>query len=410
MTGVKFCEPNVVWDLECAHPDLFNFLKEQNGWPTEDYYNLKKKVPTAETFAVFDSEHYFRPAQHFRAFYKKGLKGDVIAFKGSEVVIDDLADFLFGLSQQKLDGKGCLVGVYSYSYLEHFPLIEQKIPGALLLKEALQEAQAAADFQLAYLRRYKELAEVPMPLFVHQWPQETVDHFLAILKPMLSSRAYGIVQQLAAEGLGYYVYYFHSSPQRVRHLTIQSDPFDFIKGYPYWMSKLEKQINPEIVINGWIQLIARMLLLGYLPYTVSHRYIGQCIEEQNTVVSGGFVDMDSIRPIHQITDEREFYESFFNTVITFSNTLKKFLLGELAQNEGDYCSKMSSLSITSCLWDELKHAIKVEEKEGHFVDQRIHQLMFGASFCQKVSPALSGLYPELKSSQQVLQKFFSHHQ
>jgi hypothetical protein len=103
---------------------------------------------------------------------------------------------------------------------------------------------------------------------------------------------------------------------------------------PARLGRLAAHGAPDAVVDRWIRLFARLLALGYLPAVASQNVTGQAVQAQNVVVGGGFVDVDSLKPIDAFGSERELVESYGITMITFVHTLAAYLFGEVEPAPG----------------------------------------------------------------------------
>ena len=140
MEGIKLCKAEVVWDIADHTPHLLEILEKNNPWAHRNYLGMRGEVPVASTCEPFEHNRYFRPIRHVRTFYMNVPGGSVLGIKGSEVLADDLADLLAGLNNYRVSSQRR--GSSLWSAIEHFPLVEQKVPAALLRTEAEGEARA----------------------------------------------------------------------------------------------------------------------------------------------------------------------------------------------------------------------------------------------------------------------------
>lgn len=259
---------------------------------------------------------YHRPKGHWRCLYQWDSWG-CLAVKGGEshsphfdsmleIMERQRLTFRYGFDEQPQNAR--------LSVLERFLFVENKFPGAVRLQEALDEARVAADFQLAYWRRYGELARAPLPLVVHQIPQELERSLLELLCRRLPARHHGRVQALLP--LGVLVYWYPTLPERVSHVRLPEGE--------HWQF-LRQLLDPRQVVESWIELLTRCLLLGWVPCDPRSSLQGMCLEAQNLTLDGGMVDLDSLRRLETFHDPRSAVERCFEVLAA---SIAHFLTGK----------------------------------------------------------------------------------
>lgn len=189
------------------------------------------------------------------------------------------------------------------SVLERFLFLENKFPGAVRLQEALDEAHLAADFQLAHWQRFGQLARVPLPLVVHQIPSEREQILVELLRRRLPERHHGRIQALLP--LGVLVYWYPTLPERVSHLRLPEGPR---------LELLSQLLDPRRLVESWVELLTRSLLLGWVPCDPRSSLQGMCLEAQNLTLDGGMVDLDSLRRLESFLDPRPAVERCFEVL------------------------------------------------------------------------------------------------
>lgn len=317
----------VTWDAARDAPQLFAVASEDVHALVA---RLRESVPIAPSIDPFDDDASVRPYRHLRAFYLR-VPGGVVAIKGTEPYAPDLRMKLMGLRAFRVDYPPR--GRSLFSALEHFPIVEQKVPLAVTAEEALSDVHAAAAFQQAHLAAFGTIAAAPLPLLALRWPADAVERVAELLLPMLSARAAAIVRLLLAQGFGCVVYHYPSVPSRVAHLDHDlGSPVD----YPARRRALATRLDPARTIESWVDLAARMIVLGFLPGSTESHGIGHCLEAQNAVIDGGFVDLGSMKPIDQAADAREVEETLLAAVADLSRTIRQFLAGGLVDAEAEY--------------------------------------------------------------------------
>ncbi|MBC3907365.1 hypothetical protein H8L47_07300 [Undibacterium sp. NL8W] len=335
----------VLWDVTTESPELHMALSAILPDLDTRLAALRLNLPCAHGINPFQSGEYQRPYRHLRAFYQDAGAG-VLAHKGTEVYAHDRDQHLAVLSQFRIDYP--VRGKSLFSAAEHFALVEQKIPLAISAFEAVEDAKAACMLQQAHLKRFGNLACIPTPLLVLAWPLSTRDSHLAALRSLLSERAMRIVETSSADGLAAIIYHYPSLPLRVAHLPVELKKL----GNAPWLQRLASLtagygLTPEQVVNRWIDLVARMLALGFLPGRTEHIGIGHCLEMQNAVIDGGFVDLGSIIPMAEVKTDAAFMEMLMAAFADLSKTVRHFMLGPVADVEAEY--RNPSLLMLACL-------------------------------------------------------------
>ncbi len=328
---------SVAWDIEEQAPALRQALATIIPDLDQRLAQLREALPCATSISPFstgdkresDSGNFVRPYRHLRAFYQQ-LPSGVLAFKGTEPYAADRDAHLRALTEFRVDYPAR--GKSLFSAAEHFPLVEQKIPLALGIDEALEDVRSACMLQRAHLARFGELARIPTPLFAVSWPEATREAHLAALRPLLSDRANRIVETFTQGGLGAVVYFYPCVPIRVAHLPVELGS----KAQGSWLERLARRTDPARAVERWIDLVARMLALGYLPGRTEHIGIGHCVEMQNAVIDGGFVDVGSVVAMDQVKSERAFQEMLLAAFADLAKTIRHFILGPIADAEAEY--------------------------------------------------------------------------
>jgi hypothetical protein len=322
----------IAWDVARDAPELRTALAALLPDLERELAALREALPCASSirpFRIEAPEAFVRPYRHLRAFYRQVPAG-VIAFKGTEPYAADRDAHLAMLAEFRVDYPAR--GKSLFSAAEHFPLVEQKVPLALALDEALEDVRSAAMLQRAHLARHRELARLPTPLLALAWPAAACAAHLAALEPLLSRRAFRIVDTFTQHGLAAVVYFYPGVPIRVAHLPVE------LAGEPArpWLERLAQRTDPALTVDRWIDLVARMLALGYLPGRTEHIGIGHCLEMQNAVIDGGFVDVGSVVAMSEVRGERAFQEMLLAAFADLARTIRHFILGPVADAEAEY--------------------------------------------------------------------------
>lgn len=323
---------DTVWELCRAAPAFAGSLQERGFDVASWSGRFEAGIPLAPGIAPADGGEWVRPYRHLRAFYLR-VEDGVLAVKGSEPFAADLIPHLQGMAGYRVTYPSR--GKSLFSALEHFPLVEQKTPLAVPLGEALEDAERALAWQHAHLERFDGIAHAPLPLRVVRWPESVVAEYRRTLLPMLSARARAIIERVLNDGLGCLIYHYPTLPLRAAHLDelLGGTPSD----YPSRRAALEERgIDPRRTVDGWLEQGARMLAAGYLPGSVESIGIGHCLEAQNAVVDGGFVDLGSMREMAEVEDPRLFTEAVLAACADLAKSIRTLLLGALEDPIAEY--------------------------------------------------------------------------
>lgn len=337
----------VLWDIAIDAPDLLAALQHDLPGLAVRLEGLRRQLPCAHSINPFHRDDLQRPYRHLRAFYQStGAGSAVLAHKGTEVHAHDLDQHLAVLAEFRIDYP--VRGKSLFSAAEHFALVEQKVPLAISSMEAVEDARAACQLQQAHWQRFGQLACIPTPLLVIQWPAAVRDSHLQALRRLLSGRAMHIVDTMTAQGLAAIIYHYPSLPLRVAHLPSELKK----QGTGTWLQRLSDLtasygLTPEQVVERWIDLVARMLALGFLPGRTEHIGIGHCLEMQNAVIDGGFVDLGSIVAMTEVKSDSAFMEMLMAAFADLAKTVRHFMLGPVPDVEAEY--RNPSLLMLACL-------------------------------------------------------------
>ena len=219
MNKLKFDKLTIQWNnftpikyLKKDSPELYSFIIKQRILTEELFNEFKLGCYTSKTCRSFKEKMFFRPMGHSRAIYADVGHG-TLGIKGSEILAGDLEDALTNLANQSYGGS--LV-----SFLDHFPIYEQKLPLALTSEEAISDYTSALKLQSQYVKKYGELAQLPVPISVYNINKEEVKKYLSLLNFISTKRTINICKKIlkSENGVGIFVYYYPNIPLRVRHI------------------------------------------------------------------------------------------------------------------------------------------------------------------------------------------------
>jgi hypothetical protein len=368
--AVRFETAKVVWDPTTlsAGEAVYRRLTENEPAVVSAVRRLRNEVPVAATCTSFSAEPYCRPFEHRRCFYFSFDSGGTLGFKGTEPLGDDF--------EAEVRYVESLRSPFSRSALNHFTATEHKVPLGVSVHEALTQAKVTAQYQSDHLARYGRLARVPVPLLVVQWPQKFTARLRAALKPLLAKTSFDNVIQITEHGLGALIYYYPSLPLRsagaaadkVADLILPEGALPERMGASFAerLDKLRERAEPAETVKGWIDLVADMLLLGYLPFDTY--CMGHCLQGQNLCIDGGCADTDSLVAMSAIRDDRYFNELFLDACLALATSISRYLRGTMAENYSHYV-------ILCVVWEELHRRLRGRLAQGELCDPRLERII-----------------------------------
>ena len=393
--GFYFEKAKLVWSARDDTAKIWQFLKKKDASAIKiiEKFKLQEQIPIFDNLNTFANNFIVRPTGSRRSFYINLPSGGVIAVKGTEVRSSSLKKALDEDSLNKLPHR-------PWTKFENFIYREQKLPLALFLNEALEENLASADFQTKMLRTFGEFGSAPIPLFVYEWRQQTIDDYFSKIKPYLNERTKNLAIPILKEfSLGVSMYYYDHLPYRIR--------FIYPKEVSDYNSRLqsilqntnsEKTFDPLKGVEKLLGVVTKMLMLGYFPLSYQAHGIGQCIAPQNVTIYGGLTDMGSLFPFKKIKNDKEFYELFFSTIVVLCQTLKEFFVHPLPVLKYEF-EDPSTLSVllSNYIWDQIRLNFKKLSKITNTkVDSRLADLLSQSNNGIKLTDILKKIYPTKK--------------
>ena len=197
----------------------------------------------------------------------------------------------------------------------HFPLVVNVPPGAVPLDECDREQRMAAAVHERHLSVYGELAQTPVPLFVHRCSTGDTTRYVDALRRHLPPQAFERVDARARAGCGVSVSYYPTAPIRVDDLRVLAGT---APGRRVAVS------DGEDTIIAWCRLFARLLHLGLMPFAPWNTGRGSCVDPGNACIDGGFADLLMLVPFESIPDDRWFRRSVLASVRLLGHTVSVF--------------------------------------------------------------------------------------
>ena len=267
-------------------------------------------LPIKKTLKDFINGPFTRLPGSRRAYYwKYGSSADVIAIKGTEIISQELKNTLINESKNKLHHR-------PWSKFENFIYREQKAPLAMLFNEALDEGSIGAKYQKTIFKKFGKFEEAPLPLMIIKWNKDVVDKYKKIINSILSKRAKDLIIPLIdRHGLGGVIYHYPYLPTRVRFMDRKNKKF------------LKKNSTSDRLnsIHNLINIQARMLISGFLPFSFQDHGIGQCIAPQNVTLKGGICDLSSIKNNFKQFSKHDLFTLLRSTGVIITRTAYELL-------------------------------------------------------------------------------------
>lgn len=368
--AVRFEPSQIAWDLTIfpGGRAVYDRLLENEPAVAGAMEGLREEVPIARTCVSFAEGPYSRPFEHRRCFYYSFDSGGTLGFKGTEPLADDFPEEVRHIESMRV--------AFVHSALNHFVATEHKVSLGVSVDEALNQAEITARFQADFLQRFGRLARVPVPLLVTKWPPRVREALVETLKPFLAETSFANLLRVTEAGLGALVYYYPSLPLRASAAARETvaDLLMPEAAYPQRMGnsfaqrleKLRERAEPWETIDGWIGLLADMLLLGYFPFDTY--YMGHCLQLQNLCIDGGCVDTDSLVPMSSIHDDGYFYELLLQGTLALAQSISMYLRGTGSENQANQV-------IVASVWEELHRRLREELAAGESCDPRLDRLV-----------------------------------
>ena len=348
----------VSWDVRTAAPGVFRALCDQDSKISDLLTAIECGSPVARSSRPFTDDPYRRPIGHARSFYLRTEDGGVLGFKGTEPLSDDRASTLHAAWDLRTG--------FAHSPLEHFLLVENEPYLGMTAPAALYCATISAEWASAYLERFGELPRTPIPLLTLRIPAGLASSFVAATRPLLTDRgqlsALERFDHLVARDLGVYIYYYPTLPLRAAHAA---GSFPGASGINFDPERDGFTFDIDQALEGWLELFAEMLVLGYLPTTPVHT--GNCVQTHNLVVDGGFCDLDSLQKMTDIAHEKDFFGALVYSMNTLTSAVGFLLHGAAGE-------RAAQGLIYAGLWQEVRRRTLAVSK-GTSLDPRLKAIV-----------------------------------
>jgi hypothetical protein len=375
------------FDIEQAAPDVFAALCKSSEYVAPALSRLRSGVPLMASAAPGIQGQFYRLKGHNRsvcwALAPDRVRSEVIVLKGTEPLLSDFERYLDWMKMRQF-------GRAARPILEHFPLFEGKIPGAVFLDEARREATIAVEVQTKHLKHYNELMRIPVPLLVFRLPDERTARVISLVRERMSQPAFERVEPHLKRGIGILTYYYPGPPVRI-HAVGRPD---------FFLAGQERLFSPQHVIEtatpGWITIAARLLWLGFLPSTPLSWRLGNIFDVNNACWDGGACDVGSIYPIDKVHHDGFLARSVIGIFVALRGVLAAAFgpLAETAQDEG---REVIGLYLGEFVKRAIERALATEANPSLTLDPRI-RAMLGEKSLSELLMMLQVLKSDLQSA------------
>ncbi len=356
LDGIKFLDVQRVPEFNC--PDMLMQELHRTYPAQKDLFDtVEAGIPFWGGNERDTGLQLYKLPKHVRSYYlhlggaeKASFYTSIISVKGLDVISDNFDDTLSWMSLTPFRDR-------TISLVDHFPINEGKLPGAVTLKEVEQEVSVSHAVHAKHLNVFGTLAHIPLPLYVHQLSKPESSHYFAEIMKYLSEPAKLRVLECINQDLFAIVSFYPTTPLR-------ADSYDQA-GKEYMLEHFGAIPSIKDTISKWIDLILRLLLLGFMPTTPWSARTGSCLDPGNACLDGGFSDADSIVNFENIKDDSFFFTSLAASLHTFFETTSVLLQEFINGSSTNYISLM--LYISSSFLDQLN----AFEARGLILDDRI---------------------------------------
>jgi len=356
----------IIFNVETAYIGLVKELASKTPTIMPILRTLTAKIPLPQHAAINGEKRFYRLTNHNRSFcYALSDVGNIFAspavvFKGVEPLLPDfnkVVDWMLLAPFRKS----------SRVMADHFPLSEGKVPGALCLSEAIRECTIAAEIQSKHCRYYGELARLPVPLLVHSVSVEQNEDCLLLMRRKLAAVAFERIELSLKAGLGIYIYCYPVAP-------IRADAYG-TGGNRNVMEYVKAYCSPEVMVSRWIQLLVRLLYLGYLPYTPRNEGFGACMDFGNAGLDGGFCDLDSIQPASSAPDDEFFFESLITSLTIMQETVAGVASAACGLAHSYLYPRINDFVLWRYVCSAFERALEIEARPGLRLDSRVRDIL-----------------------------------
>jgi hypothetical protein len=361
VTGVSPASLQVRFDALRDTPELIESLSVRLPTLRHILANMRAGVvPLMPSSHPGSFGNFVRLPNHYRSVCFKlpgtasepGVDG-VVVLKGTEPLLPDFPQYLDWMLRAPFRGSYLSLGLY-------FPLEMKLPPGAMWIEECVLEQKISSQVQQRYLAQYGYLARLPVPLFVFELTAEQVESYREVVRARLSADAFSRIDAKVRGGLGVEVYYYPSLPIRVADL-----PELDVKAF----SAVSSAETLKATFDAWIQLMAELLGLGYMPSAPWNRGMGGYVDPGNACIDGGFNDLVTIVPFDSIPSEYLFWRSLRQSIQMLAHSVAAMCVA-VTETRAPLPSEPPAAAV-EYVTEELRHRIRSEQQNTQDLDPRL---------------------------------------
>lgn len=347
---IKHHALETTWHVKDHGSELLALVTRRDPGVAQLVDELPRSCPVAESCQPFDDGTFHRLKGHVRSFAARTSGGGVVVYKGTEPLTRDYVEVCEDARRARAF---CMLSKIDWFLLiENEPFLGQSLP------IALHYAKLSLEFTAKYVARTGQLPRMPFPLAVLRLPQQVAEQFAENCRPFISDRpqlsARERLADLIPKGLGVFVYYYPGTPLRAAHARGM-----FPGSHEAGAFQSAAAIDFKSAIDGWLDLVAEMLVLGYFPTANIHQ--GNCMQAQNLVIDGGMCDIDSLEAMSNLTTDRDFHDALFYSLLQLTASICSVLTDKTAH---------VGQIVFATVWSELVTRVQSKSERG-LADRRI---------------------------------------
>lgn len=362
--GIESAALQTIFDAEQGTPGLIDAVAATVPQIRHVMASLRESLPLVPHAGVgpLGRSGFFRIPNHYRSVSfvlppdsgAGGASPGVIVFKGTEPLLADFPQYFDWMLDAPFRASALPLAL-------HFPLDMKLPPAAMWIEECVAEQSVSSRVQQSFLARHGRMARLPLPLFVFKMTPGQNARYEQTIRSRLSEDALRKIKNKLTDGLGVEVYFYPELPVRVADLMVGNvrETFKSALG--------AEQVEENF--GRWMQLLAEMLCLGYMPYAPWHHGMGGCVDPGNVCIDGGFNDLLTLVPFDAIPDDALFRQSLTASVRMLAEsmtTMAAASIGVPSAGESDATALMMTYAIRG-----LRENTLAIERNGHAVDARL---------------------------------------
>ena len=361
--GIASATLETIFDAEHGTPELIDSMARCVPQIREVMASLRQSLPLVPHSGIGPIGRFYRLPNHYRSISfilppdESGVPGSipgVIVFKGTEPLLADFPSYFEWMLSAQVRSSPLPIGL-------HFPLDMKLPPAAMWIEECRSEQAVSSNVQRLFLSRHDRLARLPLPLFVFKLTSAQQARYEDVVRSRISEEAWKKFRSKMSDGLGVEVYYYPELPVRVADLHVGNVRETF-----------KAALDPpqvEATFDKWIELLSRILCLGFMPYVPWHHGMGSCLDPGNVCIDGGFNDLLTLVPFDAIPSDVLFQRSVqlcIQILADSMGSLSAAAIGIPSVVETD-ATTLAAAYVT----EHLRRHVHAIQGEGHAVDARL---------------------------------------